>query len=112
MILREMSMPDGEVRLYCTRIAQVISYFADDGEGGSVLWLEAADIATVQESTIEDMRAWIIGNVAERLQCPPDLVETLPIETLCKRLAWTPEPPRHPWQVQQRTKAPARRMSR
>ena len=38
MILREMSMPDGEVRLYCTRISQVISYFADDGEGGSVLW--------------------------------------------------------------------------
>ncbi len=105
-------MPNGEVRLYCTRIAQVISYFADDGEGGSVLWLEPGDMATVQDSTIDEMRTWILGHVASRLNCPPDQVETLPIETLCAHLKWTPEPPRHPWQMQQRTKTPAQRISR
>jgi len=111
MILREMSMPDGEVRLYCTRISQVVSYFADDGEGGSVLWLEPGDMALVQDSTMDETRAWILDHVSQRLQCPPDRVETLPIETLCKRLRWEPEPPRHPWQMQ-RSKAPVRRMAR
>lgn len=111
MILREMSMPDGEVRLYCTRISTIISYFADDGEGGSVLWLEPGDMAIVQDGIMDEMRAWILSDVAQRLECPPNQVETLPIETLCKRLKWTPEPPRHPWQVQ-RSQTPARRMSR
>lgn len=111
MILREMSMPDGEVRLYCTRIAQVISYFADDGEGGSVLWLERGDMAMVQDSTMDEVRAWILSDVGQRLQCPADHVESLPIETLCQKLAWQPDPPRHPWQMQ-RTKTPARRMAR
>lgn len=105
-------MPDGEVRLYCTRISQIISYFADDGEGGSVLWLEPGDMAVVQDSTIDEVRAWILGDVAKRLSCPPDEVETLPIETLCQRLKWRPDTPRHPWQTQQRSQAPARRMSR
>ena len=111
MILREMSMPDGEVRLYCTRISTIISYFADDGEGGSVLWLEPGDMAIVQDGIMDEVRAWILSDVATRLKCPPDQVETLPIETLCKRLKWTPEPPRHPWQVQ-RSQSPARRISR
>lgn len=104
-------MPDGEVRLYCTRIAQVVSYFADDGEGGSVLWLEPGDMAMVQDNAMEEMRAWILSDVGQRLACPPDRVETLSIETLCQRLAWHPEPPRHPWQMQ-RSKTPARRFSR
>lgn len=104
-------MPDGEVRLYCTRISTIISYFADDGEGGSVLWLEPGEMAIVQDSTMDEARAWILGDVARQLQCPPDQVETFSIDTLCERLKWTPEPPRHPWQVQ-RPKTPARRMAR
>lgn len=106
-------MPDGEVRLYCTRISTIISYFADDGEGGSVLWLEPGDMAIVQNGAMEETRTWILSDVSKRLNCPPDQVERFPIETLCRRLKWTPETPRHPWQIQQqRPKAPARRMSR
>lgn len=111
MILQTMSMPDGEVRLYCTRISQVVSYFADDGEGGSVLWLEPGDMANVQDSTIDDVRAWILANVGQRLNCVPAQVETLSLETLCRELAWQPEPPRHPWQVQ-RARTVSRRASR
>lgn len=111
MILQKMSMPDGEVRLYCTRISQVISYFADDGEGGSVLWLEPGEMASVQDSTINDVRAWILDDVSKRLNCVPSHVETLPLETLCRKLEWQPEPPRHPWQMH-RAKTLSRRASR
>ncbi|HEX2842159.1 hypothetical protein [Hyphomicrobium sp.] len=104
-------MPDGEVRLYCTRIAQVISYFTEDGEGGSVLWLEPGEMAIVQDGAMDEIRTWILGDIAQRLQCTPDQVEAFPLETLCTRLKWTPDPPRHPWQVQ-RSQTPARRMSR
>ncbi len=104
-------MPDGEVRLYCSRISQIISYFADDGEGGSVLWLEPGDMANVQDSTMDETRSWILDTLAKKLSCTPDKVETFPIDDLCQRLAWQPEPPRHPWQ-HQRTKTPARRISR
>lgn len=99
MNLLKMSMPDGEVRLYCSRISQIISYFADDGDGGSVLWLEAAEMAVVQDSTMDDVRVWILDEVAKRLCCHPSDVETFPITTLCRKLRWRPEPPRHPWQV-------------
>ena len=111
MIMREMSMPDGEVRLYCTRVAQVVSYFADDGEGGSVLWLEPGDMALLQDNIMNDVRAWILDTVAQRLSCKPEHVETLPIKYLCRHLAWQPEPPRHPWQFP-RSRTPVKSKAR
>jgi len=101
-----MSMPDGELRLYCTRMSQVISYFADDGEGGSMLWLEPSELARVSQATLDEMRPWIIGHIAERLHCSPHEVEGYSIKDLCERLNWRPEPPRHPWQV--KTRSPER----
>lgn len=100
-------MPNGEKRLYCTRMSQVISYFTDDGEGGTCLWLECNDMVVMPERIMEELRAYILGDVAKQLNCPPEQIETLSIETLCRRLAWQPEQPRHPWQFP-RTKSPAR----
>lgn len=107
-------MPDGELRIYCTRFATIISYFADDGEDGTKLVTEASDCCLLPKDAIDrllsDTRQHILGAVALRLNCEPQHVELHSLKDL-RKIVDRVDAPRHPWQVQ-RTRAVAKRFSR
>lgn len=106
-------MPDGETRIYCTRFASVIAYFADDGEGGTTLLTELADFALLPQSCINDIlrdvRDYVLKTVATELHCPIHQVERRSLDEL-RRIVHVPEKLRHPWQT--RSRSASKRMAR
>lgn len=106
-------MPDGEVRIYCTRTNSIISYFVANDDDTSTLVIEPSEAVLWQsdhlESVLADMRASVLAEVGARLNCAPDMVE---LRSICDLILITDEEPeiRHPWQAKRR--APAKRLSR
>lgn len=77
MLLTE-DFEDGELaRIYATQQASVVTYFADDEEGGTVLHAELGEFASPWANPpekIEAVKAAVIEEVARRLNCPADKV--------------------------------------
>lgn len=77
MLLTEESTRDGHVRIYATQQASIVSYFEDDGEGGTTLQVEPGEFASPLVVTPERMAALkeaVLSEVARRLSCPADKV--------------------------------------
>jgi hypothetical protein len=103
MLFTEDTMPDGQKRIYCLRIASVTAYFCDDEEGGNVAIVEPGDYITVPQETLDQVRTCVLEAAAQRLNCPVDAVEKHGFDSLQKLLD-LPDPPRHPWQAKTRGK--------
>lgn len=77
MLLTAESTPAGDVRIYATQIASVVSYFVDDGDGGCQLIVEAGELAcrwsTTQEK-LDAVRSAVLDEVSRRLNCPAERV--------------------------------------
>lgn len=77
MLLTIESTLPGEIRIYATQQASVVSYFVDDGEGGTTLHVEPSEFAcrwsTTQEK-LDWLRGAVLEEVAGRLNCPVDKV--------------------------------------
>lgn len=106
-------MPDGEVRIYCTRTSSLISYFVANDDDTSTLIIEPSDAVLWQSDHLErvlaEMRSAVLAEVGGRLNCPADKVELRSISDLILITDQEPEI-RHPWQAKRR--APAKRLSR
>lgn len=70
-------MPDGSQRIYATQQASVVSYFEDDGDGGTLLVVHPGEYACPYSTTaekLEAVRLSVLEETARRLNCPPDKV--------------------------------------
>lgn len=77
MLLTEESTRDGNVRIYATQQASIVTYFEDDGEGGTMLQVEPGEFASPFVVTPERLAAVkdaVLDEVARRLSCPTDKV--------------------------------------
>lgn len=111
MLLTIESTPAGDLRIYATQQASVVSYFVDDGEGGTMLCVEPGEYAcrwsTTQEK-LDWLRAAVLDEVAGRLSCPADKV-------LCRsmsELAMVADPllaMRHTWTGRRASRSAPRR---
>src|SRR3569832_750320 len=78
MLISIESTAEGEKRVYCTRGHSVVTYFADDGEGGSMLSVEPGIFADPYSTTPEKLQATkdaVLSEVARRLACDPGEVQ-------------------------------------
>lgn len=83
MLLTAESTAAGDLRIYATQIASVVSYFVDDGDGCCALVVEPGELAcrwSMTQDKLDGVRAAVLEDVARRLNCPPDRV-------LCRSLA-------------------------
>lgn len=104
----------GELRIYVTQLASVVSYFTDDGDGGTALNVEPGEFACPWSTTPEKLgavRDCVLAEVAERLNCPADKV-------LCRslsELALVADPlleTRHTWSGRRHSRQDMARKSR
>lgn len=82
MLISLESTAEGEKRVYCTRGHSVVAYFADDGEGGSMLSVEPGEFAsphTATEQKLADVKLSVLLEVARRLKCDADAVQQKPL---------------------------------
>lgn len=100
MLLTAESTAAGDLRIYATQIASVVSYFVDDGEGGCQLIVEAGELACRWSTTAEKINAVrdaVLVEVARRLNCLPHQVHQhsltelhdLSDPVLAERVTWT-----------------------
>lgn len=85
MLISLESTAEGEKRVYCTRGHSVVAYFADDGEGGSMLSVEPGEFAspfTVTDEKLEAVKLSVLEEVARRLSCDPAEVPARPMVDL------------------------------
>jgi hypothetical protein len=85
MLISMESTAEGEKRVYCTRGHSVVTYFVDDGEGGSMLSVEPGEFADPFSTTDEKLMAVkesVLAEVARRLSCDPAEVECRPMAEL------------------------------
>lgn len=85
MLISIESTAEGEKRIYCTRGHSVITYFADDGEGGSLLSVEPGEFASpfvVTEDRLQAVKLSVLLEVARRLKCDADAVQRKPLAEL------------------------------
>jgi len=83
MLLTEETTRGNKVRIYATQLASVVTYFTDDGEGGTMLHAELGEFASpfsVTEEKVEAVKQAVMEDVARRLNCPVDKV-------LCRSMA-------------------------
>lgn len=89
MLISIESTSEGEKRVYCTRGHSVEAYFADDGEGGSMLSVSPGEFASpyvVTEERLQAVKLSVLLEVARRLKCDADAVQAKPlaeIATIC-----------------------------
>ena len=77
MIFTEETTDDGELSVYATNHASVVSYFTDDSEVGTVLHVEPTEFAcpwTTRGAKLDSVRDAVIAEAARRLACFPDQV--------------------------------------
>jgi hypothetical protein len=75
----------GEKRVYCTRTNSVVSFFADDGDGGSMLSVEHGEFAfpsPFADERLQAVKLAVLEEVALRLSCRPSQVEEVPFDEL------------------------------
>jgi hypothetical protein len=89
MIISMESTEEGERRIYCTRGHSIVSYFSDDGEGGSMLSVEPGELlysyADISDR-LQAVRHAVLTDVAKRLACDIAEVQAKPmteLATLC-----------------------------
>jgi hypothetical protein len=83
MLLTEETTDGNTVRIYATQQASVVTYFTDDGEGGTLLHGELGEFASpwsVTPEKVEAVKAAVLEDVARRLNCSIDKV-------LCRSMA-------------------------
>lgn len=83
MLFTEETAPGNKVRIYATQLASVVTYFTDDGEGGTMLTAELGEFACPYSTTAEKVEAVkqaVMEEAARRLNCPVDKV-------LCRSMA-------------------------
>lgn len=81
MLLTEDIHDNGEVRVYATRGHTVVSYFAEDSEGGTVLHVEPgflADPKHIDLTTYAGVRRCALDEAGRRLSCEWHEVELHP----------------------------------
>lgn len=110
MLLTEETTPEGEPRIYATQLASVVTYFTDDGEGGTVLHAEPGEFAcrwSTTQAKLDAVRDAVLIETAYRLNCPVDKV----LHRSLSELALVADPlrpvQRHTW-----GRKPARRLGR
>ncbi|MBS0232104.1 MAG: hypothetical protein JSR99_01315 [Proteobacteria bacterium] len=87
MLISLETTAEGEKRVYCTRGNSVVTYFADDGEGGSMLSVEPGEFASPYSTTEEKLQAVkesVLREVARRLSCEPAEVQAKPMADLTR----------------------------
>lgn len=83
MLLTEEHDAGTLVRIYATQQASVVTWFEDDGGGGTVLHAELGEFASPWsngEEKVEAVKAAVLVEVARRLNCPIEKV-------LCRSLS-------------------------
>lgn len=110
MLLTVESTDDGQDRIYATQQASVVTYFVDDGEGGTMLVAEPGEFAcrwsTTQEK-LDSVRAAVLVEVASRLNCKPEKVQCRSLSDI----ALVADPllkTRHTWSGRRHTRKPTR----
>ncbi|WP_414463313.1 hypothetical protein [Hyphomicrobium sp. DY-1] len=77
MLFTEETDRRGNVRIYATQQASVVTYFEDDGDGGTMLHAEPGEFLSPYVATPElfnHVRAAVLTEAAKRLSCPIDKV--------------------------------------
>lgn len=85
MLISMESTAEGERRIYCTRGQSVVTYFADDGDGGSMLSVTPGEFASpyvVTEERLQEVKMSVLEEVARRLACEPSEVQVKPMVEL------------------------------
>lgn len=83
MLLTIETTSRGEDRIYATQQASVVTYFAEDSDGGTVLHVQAGEFAcrwSTTQAKLDAVRDCVLAEVASRLSCPTEKV-------LCRSLA-------------------------
>ena len=110
MLITKESTTNGELRVYCTRTNSIITYFSDDGEGGSPLTAEHSDFAypgAWADEQMEAVKHSVLEEVARRLDCTPAEVETTPFAELVS--ICDPDPDLLKVRIRRRTHQPTKR---
>lgn len=77
MLITLDSTDNDQPRLYVGRTGSLQAYFTDDGDGGSMLTVEAGWLAYEEQIAISDyagVRRAVFETVARKLGCPPQEV--------------------------------------
>ncbi|WP_414462463.1 hypothetical protein [Hyphomicrobium sp. DY-1] len=77
MLFTEETNRRGNVRIYATQQASVVTYFEDDGDGGTMLHTEPGEFLSPYVATTElftAVRTAVLEEAAKRLSCPVDKV--------------------------------------
>ncbi|CEJ88134.1 conserved hypothetical protein [Hyphomicrobium sp. GJ21] len=114
MLLRVESSDDGEVRVYTSRHASVVGYFADDGEGGAVFRMDAGELAfpnLITTSAYMSVRELSLREAGARLHLEPHEVEGQPFDRILAVADPTPRYRDH-WSGRSRTRLPIKRPTR
>ena len=83
MIFTEETTDEGQRRVYATRNNTVVTYFVDDGEGGTLLHMEAGWLAypdQIRTATYVEIRRCVLIEAGRRLCCQAHEVESLPFD--------------------------------
>lgn len=111
MLLTEETTPEGEARIYATQMASVVTYFTDDGEGGTQLHVEAGEFAcrwsTTQEK-LDAVRDAVLAATAVRLNCPADKVLHRSLAEIALVVDPLTIPVRHTWSRRRPGRKPGR----
>jgi hypothetical protein len=82
MLISIESTAEGEKRIYCTRGHSVVTYFTDDGEGGSMLSVVPGEFASpfvVTDDRLQEVKLSVLEEIARRLSCDPAEVQAKPM---------------------------------
>ncbi len=87
MLFTAETTDDGDVRVYATQQASVVTFFTEDPQGGSTLHAEPGEFAcrwSTTQTKIDAVRLAVLDEAARRLGCYPDQVELHEFEALMR----------------------------
>jgi hypothetical protein len=111
MLLTEETTPEGEARIYATQMASVVTYFTDDGEGGTMLHAEPGEFAcrwSTTQDKLDAVREAVLAETAVRLNCPVDKVLHRSLSDLSLIADPITIPVRHTWSRRKAGRRPGR----